>query len=361
MVVNYIVNFLDEHKDECQFSLEEILADYTCEKPSDKWILHKLKEKYKDEIIITRLKNQSPIISLKDTGHEILYKAWYENQEKKMEDERIRVVKSAGEIIVEDIRSQIYLLHSYPSPITFLENAEEDVPVTLQTLLETIILKNKRGDLLRWRVIITAISHAIISGTRPRSFISSILTALSSLLLKKYGSSSLLDILSALGFSASYREARVFEISSVLHPYLYESQQGFTQFVFDNVDHQTCTLTGSNTLHAMAGIQCTTPKIKNLFSSVIPRVQKIPASIEVGKFGRIDVLPFQKVNPGIASVKIENLQDLNPLTNDIEVNTVECSWFYEKWQHGDKMPGSFKFINLFNYINCITIIKQKKG
>ncbi|XP_018317962.1 uncharacterized protein [Mycetomoellerius zeteki] len=89
----------------------------------------------------------------------------------------------------------------------------------------------------------------------------------------------------------------------------------------------------------MAGIQCTTPKIKNLFSSVIPRVQKIPASIEVGKFGRIDVLPFQKVNPGIASVKIENLQDLNPLTNDIEVNTVECSWFYGKWQHGDKMPG----------------------
>lgn len=185
MVVNYIVNFLDEHKDECQFSLEEILADYTCEKPSDKWILHKLKEKYKDEIIITRLKNRSPIISLKDTGHEILYKAWYEKQEKKMEDERIRVVKSAEEIIVEDIRSQIYLLDSYPSPITFLENAEEDVPVTLQTLLETIILKNKRGDLHRWRVIITAISHAIISATRPRSFILSILIALSSLLLKK--------------------------------------------------------------------------------------------------------------------------------------------------------------------------------
>lgn len=61
-----------------------------------------------------------------------------------MENERLRIVKSAGEIIVEDIRSKIYCCNEYPSPMKFFDNAKDDIPGTLQTLLETIIMKNKR-------------------------------------------------------------------------------------------------------------------------------------------------------------------------------------------------------------------------
>lgn len=342
-VINYISNYLDANKEECQFSLDEILADFKGDKPSQKWILTKLKEKYGNDVIITSLKNRSPIISFRDTGHEILYNTWYEKREKKMENERLRLVKSAGEIIVEDIRSKIYFREEYPSPMKFLDNADDDVPESLQALLETIILKNKRGDLDKWRVIITAIAHAIISATRPRSFVSSILTALSTFLLKRYGSSTLLDMLSALGFAASYKEARLFEISCILHPCIQNTQSGFVQFVFDNVDHQTCTLTGTDTLHAMAGIQCITPAEENLFTSTIRRLEKIPKSVDIGQYGRVDLLLFHKVKPGLASIVVENLQDINPLTSTINVNSIDCMWFYEKWKFSEKTPGLFNF------------------
>lgn len=42
-IMSYIVTFFDEHKEECQFSLDDILVDYTDEKPNQKWILQKIK------------------------------------------------------------------------------------------------------------------------------------------------------------------------------------------------------------------------------------------------------------------------------------------------------------------------------
>lgn len=299
-----------------------------------------MKDKYKTDIIITRLKNRSPIISFKDIGHEILYQAWYDQRKENMNDEKLRIVKCAGEIIVDDIRSKIYDCDEYPSPMNFLGNIEDDVPESLRVLLETIILKNKRGDLDKWKVKITGIAHAIIAATRPRSFISPILTALSSFFLRRYGSSTLLDMLSAFGFAASYKESRVFEISCVLSEFLKCTPPGhFNQFVFDNVDHQTCSLNGYDTLHAMAGIQCITPPYSELFQNKIPRIQKIPSSSEVGKYGRVELLTFNRVGPGLASVNVENLQDLNPLTYSIEANTFECMWFYEKYRYRERIPG----------------------
>lgn len=163
-VMNHIYVFLTQHREECQFSMEEILVDYKGEKPTQKWILRKMKEKYKDDIIITCLQNRSPIISFKDIGHKILYDKWYENREQNSENERLRLVKAAAEIIVEDIRSQIYCTDEYPSPMQFFNNAETDIP---QTLLETITLKNKRGDTEKWRAKIVTIAHAIICAVRP--------------------------------------------------------------------------------------------------------------------------------------------------------------------------------------------------
>lgn len=341
-VMNHIENYLKEHSEECQFSLDDILYKYEGEKPSEKWILKKIKEKYENDIIITCLKNRPPIICYyKNTAHEFLYKTWSEKKQEKTEDERLRIIKEAGEIIVQDIRSKVYFVDEYPSPMKFLNNAEDDIPDTLKLLLETIILKNKHGDLDKLRVKIIAIAHAIISAVRPRSFISSILTALASFMLKKFGSSTLVDMLSAFGFSATYREARLFEISSVIHPCLQVNPEGFFQFVFDNVDHQICTLTGSNTLHAMAGIQCVTPENDNLFNFTIPRLTKIPSSGEVGKYGRVDIIPFNKNGPGLSSINLENIQDLNPISNDIEVDSVECFWFYKKFSSKDKIPGLF--------------------
>lgn len=97
-VINHIIRFLEENKEECQFFIDEILKDYKDEKPSDKWILKNLKEHYGEEMILTRLKNRSPVILFKDIGHEILHKAWYEKKEENMEKERWRLVKCEGKL-----------------------------------------------------------------------------------------------------------------------------------------------------------------------------------------------------------------------------------------------------------------------
>lgn len=115
----------------------------------------------------------------------------------------------------------------------------------------------------------------------------------------------------------------------------------FTQFVFDNVDHDICTLARYDTLHAMVSIQCITPLCENSLNFTIPRVKSMPSSVEVGKFGRIDLIPFNKDKSSLSSIAIENLQDLNPLSYNIEVNSADCMWFYKKWKLEEKIPGSY--------------------
>lgn len=167
-----------------------------------------------------------------------------------------------------------------------------------------------------------------------------ILIDVASILLTKYGSSDLIHLLSALGFCATYKETKIFEISAVMNPSAQTVSNGFTQFVFDNVDHDICTLDGKNTLHAMAGIQCATPRNQNAFHDTFPRLKTLPSSEEIGKIGRIDLIPFNKGKSGLSTIALEDLQDLNPISNNIEVNSLECMWLYKKWKHEEKVPGS---------------------
>jgi len=101
--------------------------------------------------------------------------------------------------------------------MNFFDQAENDVSKSLLTFLETIILKNKHSENLeKWKLKILTIAHAIVSAIK-RSFLSSIQIGLSSLLLKKFESKELLNLLSALGISASYKEATLltFQLSHI--------------------------------------------------------------------------------------------------------------------------------------------------
>ena len=86
------------------------------------------------------------------------------------------------------------------------------------------------------------------------------------IIAKKIWVKGLLNLFSALGISVSYKEAILFDVSVITHPSEDYLPSGFIQFIFDNVDHNICTLDGYNTLHAMTGIQCTTPYVKHIVS-----------------------------------------------------------------------------------------------
>lgn len=83
-----------------------------------------------------------------------------------------------------------------------------------------------------------------------------------------------MDILSSLGFAASYSNTIQYEISAVYHPQprILSSESGaFVQYVGDNADINIRTLDGNNTLHVMGMIMIATPKNAVLYDERIKK------------------------------------------------------------------------------------------
>lgn len=152
--------------------------------------------------------------------------------------------------------------------------------------LERLILKKKRTSTDKWKKKVLAISHSVISAVRPTSFLSPLQIGVSAFFYK-YGSRKLIDVVSSLGFCASYSEAVRLKVSAIMRPPLQIDQTAFHQFVHDNADFNTRTLDGYNTFHAMGGIHLITPKNAIALDQRSVRVKKpIPAPL-IGEMGAV--------------------------------------------------------------------------
>ena len=185
--------------------------------PDDKTI-KKLSQRYGKRIIITTKSKSSSIICFTDAHHDILSKAWYENKKANEKYERLRILEAAAAIIREDIRSVPINNDYYPPTNQMFDDIENEIPNSLTHLLQEIILKNKKGKLPELKLKCTAVSHAIMAAVRPRSFISRLQLGLSIFLHRRFRSKRILDILSTLGVSASYKNTVLYEVAAVRHP-----------------------------------------------------------------------------------------------------------------------------------------------
>lgn len=149
--------------------------------------------------------------------------------------------KAAASIILEDIRSKVYDLEEYPPPDGFFRDVGSDVPETLNTFLESVILTHKKGNVDKWKKKCTSLAHYVISAARLRSFLSPIQIGVSTFIYKKFRSRRLID---SLGYGTSYAEANTFELSSIMCDPFEISRNSFSQFVCDNADFNTQTLDG---------------------------------------------------------------------------------------------------------------------
>lgn len=62
---------------------------------------------------------------------------------------------------------------------------------------------------------------------------------------KKYASKGLIDAMAYLACCASYDETLLFEASILEEPDTHTcSPEAFIQYIFDNADHNTCTIVG---------------------------------------------------------------------------------------------------------------------
>lgn len=334
--LQYVCNYIEGMEDECQFSLKEVLKDFPGPKVSEKSLKKRLQDHYGSDIIISVGQHQETVLCFRNTGYKILSQQWYKSKQANEEEERLRVVRAAADIIREDIRSKVYRLDSYPDPQRFLENCEEDIPQTLQVLLDSIIKRGKRGQRQKDRTKVISIAHAVISSTRPRSFHSSLQVGVGALLSRKYGSRELIQIASGLGFCCSYDEARMFEVSCMNHPQSSNHPNSFSQWAFDNADVNVDTIDGRNNFHAMGGIQCVTPAISASSSgTVIARTSTVPKACTVGEFCVIPVTTFEHTGAPLKSIMFE---DLTENCSRVDIKLADFKWIFGKWKEDD-LPG----------------------
>lgn len=135
----------------------------------------------------------------------------------------------------------------------------------------------------------TAIGHAIIAAGRPRSFKSLILLSTSVYLHRQFLTKDAVNLFARLGFSASYDEARTFELSTIVESRDRILDHSFSQYVFDNADFNSITLDGHNTMHVMGGIQIVSPSDAVLPSPPIQRLKEKPSAEEIAALTAVPI------------------------------------------------------------------------
>ncbi|KAF4531293.1 hypothetical protein B566_EDAN016862, partial [Ephemera danica] len=186
--------YLEENK-ECQYYILDLynkmksFANDGNDVYSNSYLLKKLKDHFKDRIVISQNDGRETIICLKNAAQKVLRQMWTAESDPRIK--RIQKVEEAATIILEDILMHMQDIVMTPSVLTV--NANVDTKII-------------------------TIAHAIISAVRPRSFLSQLHVSLAIWLHMKFASRVLVDMISSLGLCASYAEVQRFELSTTKCP-----------------------------------------------------------------------------------------------------------------------------------------------
>lgn len=341
-----IYTFLAENKEECQFSLSDLMNQIKGDfKPDLRTVKSHLEKHFGDKIMFSDLgcgRNHHTVLCFRDVGNKILYDNWYNERRSNTGEERLRVVKAAAEILVQDIRSVVYDVTEYPPSDNFLQNADSGIPESLKLMLETIVLKNKRKALEDWKKKCVGFAHLLISAVRPTSFVSSLKTSFGTYLYRKFGSKHLINLCSAMGFSCSYSEAVRIESSAIVCgeslPPLGEGS--FMQFTFDNADVNVNTLDGENTFHEMGGIMIITPYSAVLPGKNIPRLKNYVSADKIASYDLPEVKQCNvRKNAGLSTIPITDVHEKFQVAGEILPSPPDLLWLYGKSSHTAQIPG----------------------
>lgn len=333
-VTEHVISFILDNADDSQFSLKEILTSFDGELPRLDRITDQLKNHFGEEMEFFKIPNDT-IICYKDTQGKTLKNEWYSQKAPTEAQERLRVVEMAANIVCQDIRERHYDTLNYNAPSSFFIDVESDIPPSLLLFLNTLIKSHKRKEETesdKWINRISTLAHIIISFVRPRTFLSSILLGLSSMIHKKFAAKGLIDSLSHLGLCTSYRETQLFEKSITNDPEQYKvSGDLFVQFVYDNADHDSATIDRRGTFHAMGGIMCVTPSSCVTSNKKIPKVKSNSPLDAGGKFGFLPLRIYEKpLSGGLKTVPVTMFDDHTIFRNNVDISMANLVWLHEK-------------------------------
>ena len=223
------------------------------------WMKFKLNEHYGEQIVLTESQGKSNVVTFRKTASSILlsfYTKGINNQTE--EEEKMKIIKTAAELIRSDISAMETNKETYPTAqqISSLQDNLDFIPNSLQLLLNTIAHEYKPN------LKVASIGQATIQMTRPRSILCPLQLALGIQMHRQFGSRFLIETLFSLGLSSSYSEIQKYEACAAVEKSEESVRIGedvCMQFVADNVDHNSDTIDGKNTFHGMGMISCMTP------------------------------------------------------------------------------------------------------
>lgn len=328
-----VYDFIEDNL-ECQFVLSDLM-NMMKYKPAPRTLVTNLEKHFGQDITITGVGLKS-IVTYSGTGNLPIDDTWYLHHEQRKDDEHIRIIKTAAELIRKQVKSRQYKVKTYPSSVIFLENVQDDIPKYLNAFLEELIMfdVNKKKTRLNEKkptdlaedpelqqtdeddttkedetANITSlgvkkdyIAHSIISAIRPKSFNSTLQLATGLYINRKSGSKLIVNLLSKLGVCASYHSVAIHELSAIKAEVTKIEKPCFTQYVFDNADHNPCTIDGNNTMHIMGGICCVAPKEAVCTGGEIPKLSKLPKASEIASVGAIELKDFPDQQTSLKSV-----------------------------------------------------------
>lgn len=143
----------------------------------------------------------------------------------------------------------------------------------------------------------------------------------------------MLEFLACLGLCAPYKEAVLYEASSVFHPHpsISSPEEGcFIQYVCDNADHNVATIDGLNTFHSMGIIKIITPYDKIHEDQLITRLTTMPTAAEMATIAQVQMKIYENYGvQGLKKIMVEKL-DCDEITTTSMLRNSDILWMYKK-------------------------------
>lgn len=156
--VHHAIEFIKNNGSESQFSLNEIKDSFTGSLPDLQTIKSKLSKAYCQNEIQFINTGTDIIILFRHKMSKDVWKEWYANQSKDPKLEKSRIIKMAGQIILEDIRAKVHDTDNYILPNFNDNNYFENIPDSLVEFLDIIIKSHKNK---KKRIMISGIKELL--------------------------------------------------------------------------------------------------------------------------------------------------------------------------------------------------------
>ena len=246
------------------------------------------------------------------------------------------IITAAAKIIKNDITVMPCDKKEYPdiSRMQDIEYAMTWIPESLTTFLSHLVSSSLKQ---------ASIGQVITQNSRPPSMIAFIPFSIGVDINNSFTSKWLVDHLSQFGFSVSSDEAKLFKqsaITSSRETQAEECQNNFTQWIADNVDHNSCKLTGKDKFHGTGIISASLKPTRS--TSVIRRLKHKEFS-EFTESNVPIILYHGSSVVGLFKFKLKAIRKLSsPKVPTPEMNLDllwQTSWFFKKSSSNPNCSG----------------------